>query len=220
MLNTSLNTNIIPHTWKLTSIVPIPNSHENIDKRTSYRPICLHSVIAKTLETSCIPYITYQAHPTQHRYKIQHYTVTALHTLKNTIAKGFNQMAPPSRTITVTFDVSNDFYTINIRTLIRKLLQTKIPCSTIKFIANYMKGRIAFTIYINHTSAQHKFKTGVPQVDVLSPTLFNIYTADILPLGAPVHVMVYADDIAITSTHTSTSAEKTYNHTYIKFCLD
>ena len=39
--------------------------------------------------------------PTQHGYKTQHSTVTALHTLKNTIAKGFNQMAHPARTITV-----------------------------------------------------------------------------------------------------------------------
>ena len=39
-------------------------------------------------------------------------------------------------------------------------------------------------------------------------TLFNIYTADIPPPGAPVQVMAYADDITITYTHTSTSAAK------------
>ena len=83
--------------------------------------------------------------PMQHGYKTQHSTVTALHTLNNTVAKGFNQMAPPARTITVALDMSKAFDTINIHTLIRKLLQTNIPGTIIKFIANYIKGRKAYT---------------------------------------------------------------------------
>ena len=102
MFKTALNKNIIPHTWKLANIVPIPKPNKDTDKGTSYRPISLLSVIAKTLEKSLLPYITANIPntPMQHGYKTQHYTVTALHTLNNTVAKGFNQMAPPARTIT------------------------------------------------------------------------------------------------------------------------
>ena len=57
MFKRALNKNIIPHTWKLANIVPIPKP--DTDKGTSYRPICLLSVIAKTLEKSLLPYITY-----------------------------------------------------------------------------------------------------------------------------------------------------------------
>ena len=60
--------------------------------------------------------------------------MTALHTLNNTIAKGINKMAPTGRTITVALDMSKAFDTINIHTLIRKLLQTNIPGTIIKFI--------------------------------------------------------------------------------------
>ena len=193
----------------MANIVPIPKPNKETDKGTSYRPISILSVIAKTLEKSLLPYITANIPntPLQHGYKTQH-SVTALHTLNNTVAKGFNQMAPPARTITVALDMSKAFDTINI--LIRKLLQTNIPDTIIKFIANYIKGRKAYTTYRNHTSKQRQFKTGVPQGGVLLPTLFNIYTSDLPSPSAPLQVMAYTDDITITSTHTSTSAAKKY----------
>ena len=102
--------------------------------------------------------------------------------------------------------MSKAFDTMNIHTLIRKLLQTNIPGTIIKFIANYIKGRKAYTTYRNHTSRQHQFKTSVPQSGVLSPTLFNIYTSDLPPPSAPVQFM---------ATHTSTSTAKKYIQPYL-----
>ena len=131
------------------------------------------------------------------------------------LSKGVQPNNSPCATITVTLDMSKAFDAINIHTLIRKLLYTKIPGIIIKFLANYIKGRKASTTYINHTSSQRQFKTGVPQRGVLSPTLFNIYTADIQPPRAPVQVMAYEDDTTITTTHTSTSAANKYIHPYL-----
>ena len=111
--------------------------------------------------------------------------------------------------------MSKAFDTINIHTLVRKLLQTNIPGTIIKFTANYINGRKAYPTYINHTFKQRQFKTAVPQGGVLSPTLFTIYTSDLPPPSAPVQVMAYADDITITSTHTSTSASKKYIQPYL-----
>ena len=138
--------------------------------------------------------------------------MTSLHTVNNTVVKGFNQMAPPVWTITVTLYMSKAFDT-NIHTLIRKLLHTKIPGIIIKFIANYIKGRKAYTTYINHTYSQRQFKTGVPQGGILSPTLFNIYTADIPIPRAPVQVMAYVDNIT-SHLHAQVQQRNTYNYTY------
>ena len=84
-----------------------------------------------------------------------------------------------------------------------------------KFIANCIKGRKASTPYRNHTSMKRPFKTGVTQGGVLSPTLFNIYTADLPAPRPPVQVMSYEDDITITSTHTNTRAAKIYIQPYL-----
>ena len=124
-------------------------------------------------------------------------------------------MVPPALTITEALDTSKAFDKINIHTQIRKLLQTNIPDTIIKFIANYTKGRKAYTTYRNHLSIQRQFKTGVPQVGVLSSTPFNIYNAEIQSPRVAVQVMSYADDNTITPKHTSTSAENIYIQPYL-----
>ena len=85
---------------------------------------------------------------------------------------------------------------------IHKLTLTNIPNIIIKFKANYIKGRQACTQYNGTLSKLKRINTGVPQGEVLSPTLFNNYTSDI-PLP-PKHVQIttYADDITITTSHT------------------
>ena len=99
MLKAVLNINIIPYIWKFINIVPIPKTQQ---LHTGPYPS------SQTLEKSLLPYITANIpnRPTQHGYKTQHSTVMVLHTVNNTVAKGFNQMAPPARTITVTLDMS------------------------------------------------------------------------------------------------------------------
>ena len=152
MYNISLNNNIIPHTRKLANIIPIPKLNKDMNIDTSYRPISLLSVIAK----HTIP-VHHKQHPT-------HLHATWL------------QKQAPEHTITVALDMSKAFDTINIHTLTHKLHQTNIPHTIIKYIANYIKGRKAYTTLKNKTSTQRQFKNGVPQGGVLSPSLFNIYT--------------------------------------------
>ena len=117
--------------------------------------------------------------------------------------KLLNSVVRAIGTIAVALDMSKAFDTVNIHTLTKKLLDTQIPPILIKFIANYIKGRKAFTKYNNKTSTQRQFKTGVPQGGVLSPTLFNIYTSDIPSPPPNINITVYADDITMTSTDTN-----------------
>ena len=73
---------------------------------------------------------------------------------------GETQVQPngsPAGTITVALHISKAFDTINIHTLIRKLLHTNIPCTIIKFIANY-----TYPYNVNFKLAFHKATSSLP----------------------------------------------------------
>ena len=126
-------------------------------------------------------------------------------------------MAPHARTITVALYMTKAFDTLNMHTQIRKLVQTNISGTIMKFIANFINGRKEYTTYRNNISIQLQFKTGIPPGSFLSPTLFNMYIADLPPPRAPIQLMTYAEDITITSTHISTSTAKKYIQPYLHY---
>ena len=199
MFKAALNNNIIPHMWKLANMVPIQKSNKYTDKGTSYRPISLLLLIDKTLEKNLLPYITENIPdiPTEHGCKAQRYTVTALHTLNNTVAKGFKQMALPARTITVAIDMSKAFDAMHMHTLIRELLLTNNPGTITKFIANCIKHQAKPT---QHTVTTHPYnvnlKLALPKVAFSHPHYL--------------HFRLTTTQSTITSTHTSTSAAHKY----------
>ena len=99
---------------------------------------------------------------------------------------------PCANYITVALDISKAFDTVNTHTLMGKLLQTITPGTILKFGANYIKGRKAYTSFRNHKSIQRHVKTGVPQGGVAT----------------------------ITSTHTSMSAARKYIQPYLHKVYD
>lgn len=222
--NIAINSNTIPHMWKLAKLIPIIKPNKNKNQGTSYRPIALLSPIAKTLEkvlhAIIQPHIPSVHH--QHGFKKLHSTTTALHTLNDTIASGFNHKQPPLRTVTVALDLSKAFETIDLHILLQKLMNlTSIPNGIIKFIANYTRGRKGYTMYNEVRSPQRNFHCGVPQGGVLSPSLFNLYMSDLpVPTSDSVKVIAYADDITIASSHVNFRRAESLAQPYLNTITD
>jgi hypothetical protein len=109
--------------------------------------------------------------------------------------------------------MSKAFDTINHNILINKIINTTIPTTYKKYLANYLKGRQGYTEYNNTASKKRIIKTGVPQGSVLSPALFNLYLSDPPETPPGITLTGYADDLTPTSTHTNiTTAENNMQH--------
>jgi len=97
--------------------------------------------------------------------------------------------------------MSKAFDTVDHTILIDKLLKTNLSPTIKKFIANYIRGRKAQTVYNNIKSKKQNIKSGVPQGGVLSPSLFNLYLSDLPKAPSNVIIAAYADDLTPTSSH-------------------
>ena len=209
MFKTALDKNIIPHTWKLANIVPIPKPIKDTDKGTSYRPISLLSVIADTGEEPSSLHNSKHARRT-HAARVQG---TTLYSEGTTHTKWRRSRRVQPNGSTCANNHCSTRYEQSFRHgehahTNQNAATDKHSGTIIGFIANCVKGRKAYTTYINHTSKQRQFKTGISHGLRPFATQFNIYTSDSPPPSAPVQVMAYADDIAVTSTHTGVGEAK------------
>ena len=100
-------------------------------------------------------------------------------------------------------------------TLIRKLLKTNLPGTIIKFIANYINGRKAYTTYRNHTSKQRQFKTGVAS----SHPHYFTFTLQTYHNPEQRFSSWHTQMTPQSHLHTQARVQQryTYNHTYIQF---
>ena len=119
--------------------------------------------------------------------------------------KNFNE------TFTVGLDISKAFNRVWHKSLISKLSSYGFNPSLCTFISNFLSDRSIAAAVDDHCSFPKTINSGVPQGSVLPPTLFLLFTNDILDLTqCPIHS--YTDD---TTLHFSTSY-KMPNPTIIK----
>ena len=200
-LNLSLRTTTIPNKWREGNILPLPKPGKPPADGTSYRPITLLSPIAKVLERLLLPTIQQhlKPHEHQHGFRKHHSTTTALTTITDDIAQGFNQLKP-ERTLLLAVDLSKAFDMVNLQKLISKIQQSTLPPSIVKWLSAYLRGRRSRTIFNGKKSRSRAIHRGVPQGGVLSPLLFNYYLSD-LPVPPPgIKMVSYADDLTIWTT--------------------
>ena len=150
---------------------------------------------------------------TQHGFKRLHSTTTALLPLTTTIAQGFNQQKPPLRTAAIAIDYSKAFDSIHHTTLLSKLNDSSLHPNIVRWLTAFIRGRTSHCQYLTSHSRRRVIRSGVPQGAVLSPTLYNFFTAD-CPNSA--HICTsYADDVTVADTY----PDKTLNAAHLSEIL-
>ena len=205
IFNLSISSACIPALWKHAIIVPLLKAGKPADQSTSYRPISLLCPASKILERLLLPALTssFPVNPSQHGFKAKHSTTTALLPLTTSIAVGFNQNKPASRTAAVAIDYAKAFDSVDHPILLSKISDSQLHANIIRWLACYIRGRTASCHYLNAAAPKRIIRSGVPQGAVLSPTLFNFFLHD-CPITSPV-MTSYADDVTIADSHPDTS---------------
>ena len=184
----------IPSIWKRAVIVAIPKPGKPTNNSSSYRPISLLCPAIKVLERLVLPTLINHLRvvESQHGFRAMRSTTSALLPLSTSIACGFNEKKPPTRTVALTIDFSRAFDTVSHDRLLKSIHLSNLPHNFIRWLNSYIRGCSASCLYNKQHSPCRSIHAGVPQGSVISPHLFNFYVSD-FPHTADLTTS-YADD--------------------------
>ncbi|XP_062557446.1 uncharacterized protein LOC134222318 [Armigeres subalbatus] len=117
--------------------------------------------------------------------------------------------------IGVFLDLSNAFNAVRTETLQQIMQELRIPQKYICWISGFLRNRVV-TIRSGEDHIRRVISNGLPQGDVLSPTLFNIYTIGLHNTeDAEVVLVQYADDFSLIVTGSNLEIAKAKAQTYL-----
>lgn len=199
IINSCLKLQHFPKVWKHAKVIPIPKPGKPANEVSSYRPISLLSSISKILERIVLIRINDYLEenniiPTQQcgfrtGRSTSHQLIKVINTAKENIKKKMS-------TGMIFLDVEKAFDRVWHNGLLFKMIKLRFPIALIKIVRSFLSER-TFSVFIKGQLSEIKdIKYGVPQGAVLSPTLYNIYTHDIVGETTN-NIALFADDTAL-----------------------
>ena len=191
----------LPSVWKQAIIVPIHKLGKPPEDINSYRPIALTSHVGKLMEKIILNRLNHFNHSNNiipnNQAGFRKGRCTTEHLVKLT-TQIKQQFARRKNVIATFFDVSKAFDQVWHHRLIEKLLNINLGQRMTGFIQNFLKDRSIMVRISNIYSQTRNLYMGLPQGSVLSPTLFNIFMANLPTVFAQEsEVAQFADDICL-----------------------
>jgi retron-type reverse transcriptase len=201
IFNACLSLGHFPSQWKRARVVCIPKPGKSTSKAENFRPISLLDGLGKLFERVILSHlglITEERNVLpehQFGFRSEHSTTHQVARLLNFITEGFNR---GHSTVGAFFDVSKAFDRVWHEGLLWKLNSFGYPQWIVDIINSWLRERKFQVVWEGAASEQRRIRAGVPQGSVLSPLLFNIFSAD-MPECSNQNVLaaLYADDAAL-----------------------
>jgi hypothetical protein len=199
IINSCLKLNHFPKVWKHAKVIPIPKPGKPANELSSYRPISLLSSISKILERVLLNRINEHLEdnniiPSQQcGFRTGRSTSHQLIKVIKTAKENLNNK---KSTGMIFLDVEKAFDRVWHNGLLYKMLKLRFPLPLIKTVRSFLSER-SFAVFIKGQFSEIKvIKYGVPQGAVLSPTLYNIFTYDVVRETTN-NIGLFADDTAL-----------------------
>lgn len=196
IINACLKLHYFPDVWKQALVVGVPKPNKDITQPGSYRPISLLSTLSKVLERVILARLNRHLDNNliipdeQFGFRKGHSTNHQLVRITQAIKKGF---LTKKSTGMVMLDVEKAYDSVWQDAIIHKLIVARFPMYLVKLIQSFLRER-SFQVTVNGSlSPIHGIPFGVPQGSVLSPTLYNVFSADVLMVDG-VSYAFFADD--------------------------
>lgn len=195
LFNLSLSQAHFPEPFKLTKIIPVFKKGDRTDPG-NYRPIAITNFLGKTFEAIVLDIVTnffnkfkiINTH--QFGFRKKHSASTAVAYFIIRCQQILNRKHCCAALL---IDLSKAFDSIHHQILLNKLKHYGLREPLNSWLKSFLLNRPAYTVVETISSPRILYNAGVPQGGVLSPTLYSLYTNDILSFLSSTAIL-YADD--------------------------
>ena len=200
MFQKSLDTGAVPKDWRDGIIVPIYKNNRKPNSPSSYRPICLTSVICKILERIIKKYlISYLMcnsliSDSQHGFLENRSTLTNLLECTNDWTKFIRDRSPVDA---IYIDLAKAFDSICHSKMMYKLKLIGIGGKLLDWFQSFLCQRSQAVKVGESFSPRVPVTSGVGQGTILGPLIFILYIDEVSDLNLSSKISLYADDAKI-----------------------
>ncbi len=196
--NFSLNNSVLPSSWLLSEIIPVPKS-KTVKEMNDLRPVALTSVIMKCFERIILKEIKLCFTPSQDGLQFAYRSGRSVDdAISLFLDNVYSHLDKPRTYCRILFvDFSSAFNTIQPHILVNKLNDLKMNMYLISWILEFLTNRTQYVNFCNSRSGVITTNTGAPQGCVVSPVLFTIYTNDCSINTNSTKLIKFADDSTI-----------------------
>jgi len=206
IINTSLQSGIVPDKMKIAKVVPIYKSSDR-SLLKNYRPISLLPAFSKLLErTMYNQLMTYLKinnilYTHQYGFRPSHSTIPPIIHLLNHCGDASCKPSP-EYTLATLCDLSKAFDVIDHNILLSKLHIYGIRGTVNDWFRSYLSNRLQLVDINGNQSSTVPIRCGVPQGSILGPLLYLIYVNDI-GNSCQSNILSFADDTTLYTSHSN-----------------
>ena len=187
IFNASIRNGYHPKAWKASITIALrKEGKEDYTTVDSYRPIALLNTMGKLLEIIMARRISELAETnnllpeTQMGARRGRSTETALHLLTEQIHTIWNLPGKRQVATMLCMDISGAYDHVSHARLLDNMKKRKIPENLIRWVASFLRERVAVVKVYEGETEPMNVETGIPQGSPISPILFLFFVADLL----------------------------------------